>query len=104
MSTQSEALLAIATAYSDTPPDALARVEGRLWSNPIICTPAVYEAAEMEGDEVEVVALGKMLEAGLIVKADDPSGERARLAGKRPGYENRATRRASKGGKAGKVK
>lgn len=98
MSTQSDALLAVVTAYLDTPEHERAMLEGPLWGNPIICTPSVYQLASDEADAIELGALIQMQENGLIVIADDPAAERLRLASLRPGYQNRATRRATRKG------
>lgn len=99
MSEQSEALLAIAISYADMPEPERLRAEGRLWGNPVICTPLVHDLAESEADPAERAALAKLVERGLIVVADDPAARRAELAGSRPGYMNRADRRRLKGGK-----
>lgn len=101
MSEQSDALLALATGYVDIPVDARLTFEGALWSNPIICTPLVHDMAEADADDEERAILAMLVERGLVVVADDPTAKRAELAGSRPGYMNRAARRAYKvkGGK-----
>lgn len=99
MSEQSDALLALATGYVDIEPDQRVLFEGALWSNPVICTPLVYELAVADADEHELAIVSMMTERGLIVITDDPAATRAELAGARPGYMNRAQRRAAKHGK-----
>lgn len=97
MSDQSEALLALATSYADMPVDTRLTVEGALWGNPIICTPLVRELADAAGTDEERGILAQLVRDGLVVIADDPPAKRAELAGSRPGYMNRAQRRALKG-------
>lgn len=100
MSTQSEALLALAGAYGELPEDARAQREAELYGNPIICTPRVLEDAEQDADPGEGVMLRRLLDRGLLVTDEDPRRKRAELAASRPGYRNRAARRAGKTGKA----
>lgn len=102
MTVQSQALLTLAESYRDLTVDSRMLVEGRLWSNPVICTQLVYDLAELDAEGNEAGVLQMMLDKGLLVIADDPEAKRRELAGLRPGYENRAQRRANR--RAGKRK
>lgn len=104
MSTQSEALLSIVSAYIDLGEDARTQHWARLFGNPVICTPTVYDLALAESAEgAEREMLERMRQESLIVVTEDPAETRAQLSG-RVGYENRAARRARRAGKGGKVK
>lgn len=99
MSTQSEALLGLVNAYQDLHEAERVVRAGELWANPIICTPLVYQLAWDAANATEREMLRELNEQSLLVIADDPHAERARLAGLRPGYMNRSARRAGKRGK-----
>ena len=93
MSTQSEALLGLAGAWAEMPADVRSERQAALHGNPVICTQQVLDDALADAEEAEAAALETMRNDGLLVVADEPKAERARLAGQRPGYLNRAARR-----------
>jgi hypothetical protein len=80
----------------DMPPDEQKLKEGPLWSNPVIASPGVLALVRQGGDPAEIAKLEQMIKDGLIVEAVNPQAKRAELASLRPGYQNRAMRRADK--------
>lgn len=109
MSIQSDAILALVTAYHELDPAERTKRHGVLWANPVIAAPHVIAAARAEAlgnDETELAAqLEWMIRHDLIVEAVEPQRERARLAALRPGYVNRAARRKGRRpAKPGKTK
>lgn len=90
---QAEALLSLAGGYGELPEQERLDRATLLHGNPVICTPRVLEEARADAERSELIVLERMLEAGLVVVADDPQAERVRLSSERPGYLNRAARR-----------
>jgi hypothetical protein len=95
---QADALMGLVMAFHEMGDDERRLRESALYGNPVICTPRVFAEAEQDDDGELVARLIAMRDAGLIVVADDPQRRRVELSG-RPGYQNRAARRAAKRGK-----
>lgn len=98
MSTQSDALLGVVSAWPDL--DHAARV--KLWLDPAACTPEVRDLARESASPSELRDLETMTLQGYLIVSDDPRREAAKAKASRT--REAFLHRSRPAGKRGKAK